>query len=90
MNKSQSKFGLILKKTPSIQEYNKAQQMPIAIPITEKPVENIVKEMVLKIEGKINPPVEIFNDIQEQPNINPEVKKTLTKLLFTSKYKSST
>lgn len=88
MNKSQSmKFGIVLKRTPSIQEYNKAQQIPISIPITEKPSDNIVKEMVLRIEEKINPPVEIFNDIEEQPNINPEVKKTLTKLLFTSKYK---
>ena len=88
MNKSQSmKFGIVLKRTPSIQEYNKAQQIPIPIPITEKPSENIVKEMVLKIEEKINPPIEIFNDIEEQPNINPEVKKTLNKLLFTSKYK---
>ena len=54
MNKSQSmKFGIVLKRTPSIQEYNKAQQIPISIPITEKPSENIVKEMVLKIEKRL-------------------------------------
>ena len=45
--------------------------------------------MVLKIEEKLNPPMEIIDDIANNKDINPIIKPTLQKLLFQSRYKSS-
>ena len=89
MNKStSSKFGSILRRTPSIQEYNKEKAPIVEISKDEKIQENTVKEMVLKIEEKLNPK-EIFDDIANNKDINPIIKPTLQKLLFQSRYKSS-
>jgi hypothetical protein len=90
MNKSaSSKFGSVLRRTPSIQEYNKEKAPIVEISKDEKIQENTVKEMVLKIEEKLNPPIEIFDDLANNKDINPIVKPTLQKLLFQSRYKSS-
>lgn len=85
-----NKFGKVLKRQMTNQEYNQA---PIKeIPFDEKPLEeNIVKTMVLQIEDKITKKPIINKELEKEiiEDVNKDINPIIRTSLFQSKYKTT-